>query len=286
MKFRSREINVFNMSALDLFASALGAFILISIVLMPYFLRVDPEEEARLRQALAEARASGAETRERLGQARGALEQARSGNAQLQRRLQELIDAPKFQFPDLDIVIALDTTGSMRRQVDGLRSEIVQLTRLLLKLSPSLAVGVIDFKDRCEGTAAVREFPLRRMNAAGLDTLSSFTGTMSAGSLPCNRDGPEALARALDTAIASNWRAESESRTIVIITDNPAYEERKAHALAAARAFAASGPQSRVSVVLRGNDEDFLRSLATAGNGEYVRAGASFTAAIVLALAS
>ena len=37
MKFRSREINVFSMSALDLFASALGAFILISLVLMPYF---------------------------------------------------------------------------------------------------------------------------------------------------------------------------------------------------------------------------------------------------------
>ena len=235
---------------------------------------------------MAEARVSEAETRERLGQARGALEQARSGNAQLQRRLQELIDAPKFQFPDLDIVIALDTTGSMRRQVDGLRSEIVQLTRLLLKLSPSLAVGVIDFKDRCEGTAAVREFPLRRMNAAGLDTLSSFTGTMSAGSLPCNRDGPEALARALDTAIASNWRAESESRTIVIITDTlPTRRGRRMRSPRRAR-LPPAVPKSRVSVVLRGNDEDFLRSLATAGNGEYVRAGASFTAAIVLALAS
>ena len=86
MKFRSREINVFNMSALDLFASALGAFILISIVLMPYFLRVDPEEEARLRQALAEARASEAETRERLGQAQGALEQARSKLEQCRER--------------------------------------------------------------------------------------------------------------------------------------------------------------------------------------------------------
>ena len=57
MKFRSREINVFSMSALDLFASALGAFILISMVLMPYFLRVDPEEVNRLRKDLREAQA-------------------------------------------------------------------------------------------------------------------------------------------------------------------------------------------------------------------------------------
>ena len=37
MKRRNREINIFSMSALDLFASALGAFILIAIVMFPYF---------------------------------------------------------------------------------------------------------------------------------------------------------------------------------------------------------------------------------------------------------
>ena len=86
MKFRSREINVFNMSALDLFASALGAFILISIVLMPYFLRVEPEEVARLRQALAEAQAVEAETRQRLDQVQGTLEQARRALEQCRER--------------------------------------------------------------------------------------------------------------------------------------------------------------------------------------------------------
>ena len=57
MKARNREINVFSMSALDLFASALGAFILIAIVLMPYFLRMDPDTVERLRNSLAEAQA-------------------------------------------------------------------------------------------------------------------------------------------------------------------------------------------------------------------------------------
>ena len=37
MKTRSKDINIFSMSALDLFASALGAFILVSVVLFPYF---------------------------------------------------------------------------------------------------------------------------------------------------------------------------------------------------------------------------------------------------------
>ena len=68
MKFRNREINVFSMSALDLFASALGAFIIIAVVLMPYYLRIEPEEVRRLRAALARAEAAEAETRQRLEQ--------------------------------------------------------------------------------------------------------------------------------------------------------------------------------------------------------------------------
>ena len=45
MKRKDRELNVFSMSALDLFASALGAFILITLVLMPYYLKRTPTPE-------------------------------------------------------------------------------------------------------------------------------------------------------------------------------------------------------------------------------------------------
>ena len=37
MKKRSREISILSMSTIDLFASALGAFMLITIVLLPFF---------------------------------------------------------------------------------------------------------------------------------------------------------------------------------------------------------------------------------------------------------
>lgn len=42
MKRRSKELNIFSMSALDLFASAMGAFILITLILMPYYLKEAP----------------------------------------------------------------------------------------------------------------------------------------------------------------------------------------------------------------------------------------------------
>ena len=37
MKLRSREVNVFSMSALDLFASAMGAFMFLAIIALPFF---------------------------------------------------------------------------------------------------------------------------------------------------------------------------------------------------------------------------------------------------------
>ena len=94
MKTRSREVNVFSMSALDLFASALGAFILISIVLMPYFLRLDHEKVAELKEALDQAqdelqeeRNTTAELRRRLEEAQGDLEQCRQQEAACQEDL-------------------------------------------------------------------------------------------------------------------------------------------------------------------------------------------------------
>ena len=52
MKKRSREISIFSMSTLDLFASALGAFMLITVVLLPFFpnLNISGREKDELEQ--------------------------------------------------------------------------------------------------------------------------------------------------------------------------------------------------------------------------------------------
>src|SRR5690606_27987601 len=55
MKRPSRELNIFSISALDLFASAMGAFILIAVILFPYY-----QQNARILQELKEAKAAHA----------------------------------------------------------------------------------------------------------------------------------------------------------------------------------------------------------------------------------
>ena len=56
MSRQRRNLEVISISALDLFASALGVFILMSIVLFPYYLR-QPSTEKDLHGARADQRA-------------------------------------------------------------------------------------------------------------------------------------------------------------------------------------------------------------------------------------
>lgn len=85
MRLRSKEINVFNMSALDLFASALGAFILITLVLFPYFPNTGDSQER-----VDEVKAQLAEAETRLEQTSAELEQTSSELEQTNAELEQL----------------------------------------------------------------------------------------------------------------------------------------------------------------------------------------------------
>ncbi len=95
MKRRSREVNIFSMSALDLFASALGAFILIAIVLFPFFPNIGSlPEEAReqlqtCRSDLAQSRAQLQAAQAELRESQNSLRQARAGLEQCLEELRE-----------------------------------------------------------------------------------------------------------------------------------------------------------------------------------------------------
>lgn len=97
MRRRSRELNVFGTSALDLFASALAAFIVIAIIVLPFFLKYDEvlmEQVRSLQGRLAEAehqrdalQAELQDTRSQLEAAQAELQNARS---QLDAAMREL----------------------------------------------------------------------------------------------------------------------------------------------------------------------------------------------------
>jgi len=90
MKKRSRDINIFSMSALDLFASALGAFILLGVLLLPYFPNTgdSPERVQEVRAQLREQAAENMRLAEQLERLQEQLRQSRAQTAQLERQAQ------------------------------------------------------------------------------------------------------------------------------------------------------------------------------------------------------
>ncbi len=170
MKSRSKEVNIFSMSALDLFASALGAFILISVVLFPYFPntgdsqeRVD-EVKAQLEQTSAQLEQAGAQleqTSEQLEHVQGELRAVRGqlGACQTQRRqIQAALDSCEEQKRAAESTdSALGACQSRNRQVqEELQSCEQQLRKKFVLIV--ISWGTVDDIDLHVIDPAGREF--------------------------------------------------------------------------------------------------------------------------------
>ena len=283
MKRRNREISIFSMSALDLFASALGAFILIAIVIFPYF----PNTSRSPVVVVAAPAPPDCPPVVPCPPAPPAPPvpppPAPAPPA-----------PPAAQFPHLDLIVALDVSGSMGNQIAGLKAEVNQLSSVMMGLTPSLGMGVVAFGDRY-WDRPITTFPLREISGSTTNqsAFQEFVGglrtNMGLGG-GFNDDNPEAFREALTEATRMNWRTRADLRIIVLITDNPAYPEESDQAVAEARSFAATG-NGRVSTVFRrvtnsaSGSRAFLERVANAGRGQFVEdTGGSFTVTLLLSL--
>jgi len=274
MKHQRRELNVFSMSALDLFASGMGAFVLLAVTAMPFFPNTGTSSEKQEMQT--------------------ELESAQSRSKQLEDLVMTLSQST-VMIPPLDIVICLDITGSMYSQIDGLKAEISALSEVLDKISPSVGIGVVAFGDRRYKQPI---YDLDITETTNMSKIQSFVDDLIPGmndpDSNLNSDGPEAVTTALEHAITLSWRSESETRFIIVITDNAAYPDREAVAITAATNFSADEDQhvSAVRAQIRGFDDDdqealrFLKELAEAGQGNFVDAagGESILSSLLLAI--
>ncbi len=134
MRRPNRNFEVFSMSALDLFASALGVFIIVAIVLFPYFQKSEAAEleleatQERLEQtetALneAQARAEAMQTtqealataQEELQSLRDTLQQAQSRNAAQEDRLEQAeneLEQARVELAKTFLIVGIDWTVS------------------------------------------------------------------------------------------------------------------------------------------------------------------------------
>ena len=145
MKKRSREISIFSMSTLDLFASALGAFMLITVVLLPFFpnLNLSGREEAELRQAKIKLEQTKAE----LEQTKAELEQTKAKSEHERAKLDQQTAKLEREKAQLERAMAQvpKTKSQLEKQVAALQQEIDDTTVLLgVRTKAKKFVFVID----------------------------------------------------------------------------------------------------------------------------------------------
>ena len=279
-----------SMSTLDLFASILGTFVLITFVLLPYYLR-QPSLERDIAQAEAETSALAAELRlhrEKLTATRAARSEAERTLAAAQGRLAsakalaaaqpspkaEKKPAPSplptpFAIRDLDLVFVIDTTGSMRHELADMQANLIGVINILNRLSSSLRIGVVAYKDRGE-RYVTRDFPLRPMESAQVGQILDFVRGLEASG---GGDDPEPVDLALKVAIDMPWRADAQGR-IVVIGDALARDRQAALDLATRFRNTTQQPElPRVVSTIYAGDEPFsarfFEQIAAAGGGEY-----------------
>jgi len=280
MRVQRRELNVFSMSALDLFASGMGAFVLLAIVAMPFF-------------------PNTGDSQERVDDLKGEIEAAQSRSEELETQVETLVEVVAAQteliIPHLDIVICLDITGSMTGQIDGMKREISSLADVLDRLSPSVGIGIVAFGDK-RYQRPIHEMDI--VETSNMSRIQSFVDAMTPGMNDPrshrNNDSPEAVTTALEHAIDMSWRPESERRYVIVITDNASYPDREDDAMSAAAEFSSQNNQHVSAVRANPNVTEeaqlaalrFLQDLSEAGKGNYVDAagGESILGSVLLAI--
>ncbi|WP_207477376.1 VWA domain-containing protein [Arenibaculum pallidiluteum] len=301
---RSRIRNSFefmSVSALDLFASALGVFVLLTFVLLPHYLK-QPSLEAEVAGAAKDAARTAEQLalyKERLIAARAAREDAEGALLAAQRQLaaarqdaarRAAVGAPPaaiptrartgLSIPDLDLVIVLDTTGSMRDELEDLQAGLLGIVRVLHRMAASLSIGVVAYRD--DGEAYVtRALPLGRIDGRTLSGVLDFVERLRA---EAGGDPPEAVYRALAQATAMAWR-NGVQRQILVIGDAPAHPAQAQRTLDLASGFRNAGGSVRaIYTGADGAGRTFFERLAEAGGGEFRQHRGAIAESILLSV--
>lgn len=262
MKKKNREVNIFSMSALDLFASAMGAFMLLAVIALPFFgntTKSIPKKCPEVKECPKPTECPK-------------------------------IDCPKVTakpFKDVDLVIVLDISGSMKEELEFLKSDIRGIAQILENFSSSSAIRIIVFGDD-NFDQPVTSYPLTPVSQP--EKLQSYVNSikinMGIGSGKNNIDG-ESVYGGVAEAINTSWRSGTDIKSIVVVTDDEPHPGQSIKLNQAVAQFSRS-PKERVSVLFTAKNaarENYYKQLAKTGNGTYFDLDqTTITAGIILSL--
>jgi hypothetical protein len=229
------------MSALDVLAMATGVFVLLLVMLMPYYRKtMDAHAEiegARIAAAetLAEVQAlettaaryraeAGAATSEasELDARAAALEQAARQKLAPKPAVREGPDPRQQVIEAIDLVFVIDTTASMGPVIRELAVSMRSIVRIIQRLVPSVRIGIAAYKDRDTGLPPVVTFPLTATDPY-LPRIVGFIESLEESPIG-SRTIEEDVQLGLEAATLMPWRPDAR-QALVVIGDAAAHAE-------------------------------------------------------------
>ena len=132
------------------------------------------------------------------------------GPEDLVERIREILE--KERFKGVDLVLCLDTTGSMKDDIAEVRLSLIPMLQELIAAFPAFRIGMVLYKDYNE------EYINKVVPFT--DDFEVFQRNLNAIRVGGGRDIPEAVYEAL-YAGATKFPWEAESRLIILIGDAP-----------------------------------------------------------------
>jgi hypothetical protein len=294
MKRPNRTISIFSMSALDVLAMTTGVFVLLLVMLMPYYRKtLDANAEiegARVAAAasLAEVQSlemtaaryraeAGAATEEadELDARAAALEQAARQKIEPKPVVQQGPDPKQQVIEAIDLMFVIDTTASMTPVIRELAVSMRSIVRILQRLVPSVRIGVAAYKDRDTGLPPVVTFPLTPTDPH-LPRIIGFVESLDASPVG-SRTLEEDVHLGLEAATLMHWRPDAR-QVLVVIGDAAAHAEYQNETFWRAQHFAEESELRTVSTLFVTTPSSlsagqrarpYFQALAKAANGTF-----------------
>jgi hypothetical protein len=293
MKRVDRSIVLLTMSALDTLATAIGVFVLLVALLIPYYqnsfdleatitqLRVAHERSsAELENVKEQIAQESAKADAALMEAQQVSARAAAIEAKVQRQPEpspRLADGTKARVVDaLDLVFVIDTTASMGPVIGEVAMSLTSVVRVLERMVPSIRIGVSAYNDRDTGQIPVVVLPPTSANEH-LDRVLAFLEQLSSSTVG-SRTIEEDVGLGLEAAMLMNLRPDVR-QTFVLIGDASVHLELVQETLYRVRNFVAGHKQRTISAlyvptpssIAHGEDIPitFFRAVAEAGKGNY-----------------
>jgi hypothetical protein len=303
-----RSVVLLTMSALDTLATAIGVFVLLVALLMPYYqnsfdledtivqLRVAHEQSAAQLEGLEERIAEeSAKADAALAEAQQVSAEAAAIEAAIQRQPKaspKPADDTKGRVVDaLDLIFVIDSTASMTPVIADLASSLASVVRVLERMVPSIRIGVAAYNDRDTGQVPVAILPPTSANEH-LDRVIAFLERLQASTIG-SRTIEEDVHLGLEAATLMKLRPEVR-QTFILIGDASVHLPLVDETIYRVGNFVANHKNRTVSTLYistpssRSHNENipmtFFRAIADAGKGTYTDHTGSMMESVLLSV--